>query len=99
RLAASLRPLGGRFPAEPEGFLDIAVHVPGSPDVFIDVDPPEPQDLAIDLDGTTATHAELLAVAPSSERLLSGPRTLQEDARALVAALAGGGSIVVVSGG
>lgn len=98
RLAASLRPLGGRFPTEPEGFLDIAVQVPGSPDVFIDVDPPESGDLAIDLDGVTATHAELLALPASGERLLSGPRSLADDARALVAALVGGGSLVVVSG-
>ncbi|MFS0886410.1 TIGR03089 family protein [Aeromicrobium sp. 179-A 4D2 NHS] len=99
RLAASLRPLGGRFPAEPEGFLDIAVHVPGSPDVFIDVDPPEPQDLALDLDGVTRTHADLLATPASADRLLTAPRSLAQDAEALVAALRGGGSLVVVAGG
>ncbi len=99
RLAASLRPLGGRFPTEPEGFLDVAVHVPSSPDVFVDVDPPAADDLALDLTGVTATHADLLATAPVSERLLSVPRSLAEDARALAAALAGGGSLVVVSGG
>lgn len=99
RLAASLRPLGGRFPTEPEGFLDVAVHVPGSPDVFIDVDPPAPTDLAVDLDGVVATHAELLATTPSADRVLSEPRSLADDARALVAALVGGGSLVVVSGG
>lgn len=98
RLAASLRPLGVRFPTEPEGFLDVGVHVPASPDDFIDLDPPAPQDVALDLDGTTTTHADLLATPPSSDRLLSEPRPLAEDARALVAALAGGGSLVVVSG-
>lgn len=99
RLAASLRPLGGRFATEPEGFLDIAVQVPGSPDVFIDVDPPAPQDPAIDLADLSATHAELLATAPSGDRLLSAPRSLADDARALAAALVGGGSLVVVANG
>lgn len=99
RLAASLRPLGGRFATEPEGFVDIAVQVPGSPDVFIDVDPPSPQDPAIDLADLTATHAELLATPPSGDRVLSTPRSLAQDARALVAALAGGGSLVVVANG
>lgn len=99
RLAASLRPLGARFADAPEGFLDIALAVPGSPDVFIDVDPPEPQDLAVDLPGLRATHAELLATAPSNERVLATPRSLAEDATSLVAALTGGGSLVVVAHG
>lgn len=99
RLAASLRPLGARFPTEPEGFVDIGAAVPASPDVFVDLDPPTPEDLAIDLEGATATHADLLAVEPVSERVLFGPGTVRQDAQRLVAALRGGGSIVVVIGG
>lgn len=99
RLAASLRPLGGRFVDEPAGFLDTAIHVPASPDDFIDLDPPTPQDPALDLAGAVASHAELLGVEPSAERLLSGPRALVDDARSLVAALVGGGSLIVVTGG
>lgn len=98
RLAASLRPLGAPFAEEPQGFLDIALHVPANPDDFIDVDPPAPDDIAIDLDGLSVTHRELLAVAPITDRVLREPASLAEDARALAAALVGGGSLVVVAG-
>ncbi len=98
RLAASLRPLGGRFVDEPSGFLDIAVHVPANPDVFIDLDPPAPQDLAIDVAGERATHADLLAVTPITDRVLREPGSLTDDARALAGTLVGGGSLVVVAG-
>ena len=98
RLAASLRPLGGRFPAEPEGFLDVAIHVPSSPDVFIDLDPPAPDDLALDLDGRTATHADLLSRPALTERIVRRPQSVAEDAADLAAALAGGGSLVMVAG-
>lgn len=99
RLAASLRPLGGRFAQEPDGFLDIALAVPSSPDVFIDLDPPSPDDVAVELDGTALTHAELLAAPPLTDRVLRQPQSLADDAAALAAALAGGGSLVVVAGG
>jgi uncharacterized protein (TIGR03089 family) len=98
RLAASLRPLGGRFPSEPDGFLDTAIHVPSSPDVFVDLDPPTPDDLALDLDGRTSTHAELLSGPALTDRIVRGPQTLAEDAADLAAALAGGGSLVIVTG-
>ncbi len=98
RLAASLRPLGGRFAQEPAGFLDVAVHVPASPDLFIDLDPPRPQDPAIDLAGVISSHADLLDTPGSADRILRGPATLEDDARAIVAALSGGGSLVVVTG-
>ncbi|WP_186813959.1 TIGR03089 family protein [Aeromicrobium flavum] len=98
RLAASLRPLGGRFPTEPAGFLDTAIHVPSSPDVFVDLDPPTPDDVALDLDGRTTTHAGLLAAAPLTDRVVREPQSLAHDAADLVAALAGGGSLVIVAG-
>nr|WP_255669172.1 TIGR03089 family protein [Aeromicrobium duanguangcaii] len=98
RLAASLRPLGGRFAQEPAGFLDTAIHVPASPDVFIDLDPPTPDDVAIDLDGRSLTHAELLAGPRLTERVVREPQPLAADAADLAAALAGGGSLVIVAG-
>lgn len=98
RLASALRPLGGRFVDEPAGFIDIAIAVPAMPDVFIDLDPPSAQDPALDLNGVRATHASLLAGPRSGERLLRTPASVAEDAQALVAALLGGGSIVVASG-
>lgn len=99
RLAASLRPLGGRFPTEPESFHDIAVHVPASPDVFIDLDPPTPDDLALDADGRRATHADLLTVPPLADRIVREPATVARDAADLAAVLTGGGSLVMVAGG
>lgn len=98
RLAAALRPLGGRFPTEPEGFSDIAVAVPASPDVFVDLDPPRPDDVAVDLAGEVLTHADLLTTAPAPGRILREPADLLSDARALVAALRARGSIVLVDG-
>src|SRR5690606_30017284 len=98
RLAASLRPLGGRFPTEPEGFLDTAIHVPSSPDAFVDLDPPAPDDVALDLGGRATTHAELLAGPPLTERVVREPQSLAADAADLAAALAGGGSLVIVAG-
>lgn len=99
RLAASLRPLGGRFPTEPDGFQDIAVHVPASPDVFIDLDPPTPDDLALDVSGCRATHAELLAAPALTDRVVREPGSVSDDAADLAAALTGGGSLVLVAGG
>lgn len=98
RLAASLRPLGGRFPTEPDGFLDAAVHVPASPDLFIDLDPPALDDVALDLDGRTFTHADLLAGPPLADRVVRRPQSLVADAKDLAAALVGGGSLVIVAG-
>ncbi len=74
RVAASLRPLGGRFQEPPAGFLDLGAEVPGHGDHFVALDPPEPSTLALDLDGTALTHAELLAAAaPDGVRRLVAP--------------------------
>lgn len=100
RLAASLRPLGGRFPEPPAGFADIGAEVPPHGDVFVALDPPTPDSLALDLDGRRATQAELAAsVPPSAERLLVQPGPLSRDVDLLVAAGRGGGSLVLVSAG
>ena len=100
RLAASLRPLGGPFPTPPPGFLDLATVVPGQPDVFAPLDPPVPSSPAVDLGGLGALdHAGLLAACePDPRRLLVEPGGLARDARLVVGALRGGGSLVVVAG-
>ena len=98
RVAASLRPLGGRFASPPEGFLDLGAEVPGHGDHFVALDPPTPATPAIDLDGRARTHAELLAeTAPSGARLVVAPAPLPRDVSLLVGACLGGGSLVVVA--
>lgn len=99
RVAASLRPLGARFPEPPEGFVDIGAEVPGHGDVFVALDPPRDATPAVDLPGLVATHGELLTGATScSERVLVPPATLVDDVRLLVDVLVGGGSIVLAIG-
>ena len=97
RVAASLRPLGGRFAVPPAGFLDLAAEVPGHGDHFVALDPPAPDTLALDLGGTQRTHAEVLSVAPDDVRRVVAPGALVRDADQLVAACLGGGSLVVVA--
>ena len=98
RVAASLRPLGGRFPQPPDGFLDLGAEVPGHGDHFVALDPPEPSTTAFDLDGVTSTHAELLAsVAPDAGRRLVVPASTRRDAALIAAACLGGGSLVIVA--
>jgi uncharacterized protein (TIGR03089 family) len=100
RLAASLRPLGGRFVAPPEGFLDIGAEVPGHGDHFLAVRSPEASTPALDLDGVFRTHADVLGSAtPSSARLVVEPGPLSRDAELLVSAALGGGSLVLVAAG
>jgi uncharacterized protein (TIGR03089 family) len=98
RVAASLRPLGGRFATAPDGFLDLGAEVPGHGDHFAALDPPSPTTLAVDLDGEQRTHADLLAtIPPSSSRLVVAPGPLSRDVSLLVGACRGGGSLVVVA--
>ncbi|WP_293784650.1 TIGR03089 family protein [uncultured Aeromicrobium sp.] len=97
KLAASLRPLGGRFAEAPEGFIDIAAVVPPQPDVLASIDPPEPDDLALDLAGTRLTHAELRGTAPDPGRVLVRDLDLATEAHLIVAACLGGGSLVVAA--
>ena len=98
RVAASLRPLGGRFAEPPAGFLDLGAEVPPHGDVFVALDPPTPETPALDLDGRRATQAELAtSTEPSAERLLVEPGPLSRDVDLVVAAGLGGGSLVVVA--
>ncbi|MGA9103662.1 TIGR03089 family protein [Aeromicrobium sp.] len=100
RMAASLRPLGGRFAEPPTGFLDIGAEVPAHGDHFVALDPPGPDTLAVDVDGRRMTQSELTAaIEPSAERLLAESGPLSRDVDLLVAAGLGGGSLVVVANG
>ena len=98
RVAASLRPLGARFADPPAGFLDIGAEVPSHGDVFVPIDPPGPDTLALDVEGRRVTQAELTSsIEPSGERLLVAPGPVGRDVELLVAAGLGGGSLVVVA--
>ncbi|MDH6580065.1 TIGR03089 family protein [Kitasatospora sp. MAP5-34] len=48
RVALALRPLGGRFPQRPDGFLDYAAEVPGQGDRFAPYSPVDPLSLALE---------------------------------------------------
>lgn len=97
RVAASLRPLGARFAEPPTGFLDLGAEVPSHGDVFVPLDPPRADSPALDLGGTTWTHAEWLeACPPEPRRLVLGAADVVDDARRLVSALRGDGSLVLV---
>ncbi|MFF4018150.1 TIGR03089 family protein [Streptomyces sp. NPDC001843] len=107
RVALALRPLGGRFPQTPEGFVDYAVEVPSQGDRFAPFSPVDPEEPALIVAGAELTGAEVVerAVrdAPSLDltgpgsRLLSGlPYDTWEGLSAgLYAPLASGGSVVL----
>ncbi|MYT72539.1 uncharacterized protein (TIGR03089 family) [Streptomyces sp. PsTaAH-137] len=102
RVALALRPLGGRFPQPPEGFLDYAVEVPGQGDRFAPFVPVDPEEIALAVGGEEFTGAEVVAKARAEatapgERLLSGLGydTWQGLAAGLFAPLATGGSVVL----
>ncbi len=96
RVAASLRPLGGRFLSEPEGFLDLGAEVPGHGDHFFAAESPTPETLAIEMQGAGRTHADLLASTPDSRRIIVESGPVERDAELIAAACLGGGSLVVV---
>lgn len=81
RVALALRPLGGRFPQPPQGFIDYAVEVPGQGDRFVPYAPVDPDGPALRVDGTELTSAQLVARAredadgrglAAGSRLMSG---------------------------
>lgn len=105
QFVCSLRPLG--LPCEgplPAGALDYALEVRSQPDQFSAASPP-PHQLAIALDDRELTQAEVVERARSdstSRQLGEGARillhegTIDELTGALAAALACGGSLVIV---
>ncbi|MGW7079700.1 TIGR03089 family protein [Streptomyces sp. NPDC054866] len=107
RVALALRPLGGRFPQTPEGFVDYAVEVPSQGDRFAPYAPVDPDEPAVAVGGAgELTGAELveraradaaaLGLTPGS-RLLSGLSydTWDGLSSGLYAPLAAGGSVVL----
>ncbi|MFF0741089.1 TIGR03089 family protein [Streptomyces sp. NPDC004111] len=106
RIALALRPLGGRFPRPPEGFADYAVEVPSQGDRFAPFAPVDPDEVALSVDGTELTAAELVERARADaaalglglgSRVLSGLGydTWEGLSSGLYAPLAAGGSIVL----
>lgn len=106
RVALALRPLGGRFPRPPEGFVDYAVEVPGQGDHFAPFAPVDPDEPALVVGGTELSAAQLVtrAGADAVERgLMPGSRLLSGLAydswdglsAGLYAPLAAGGSVVL----
>ncbi|MFD7505794.1 TIGR03089 family protein [Streptomyces sp. NPDC059850] len=106
RVALALRPLGGRFPQQPQGFADYAVEVPSQGDRFAPYAPVDPDAPALAVGGLELTGAELVeraradaagrGLAPGS-RVLSGlPYDDWEGlSYGLYAPLAAGGSVVL----
>jgi uncharacterized protein (TIGR03089 family) len=107
RVALALRPLGGRFPQTPEGFVDYAVEVPGQGDRFVPYAPVDPEEPALIVAGrefsggevverARAEASELGLIGPGS-RILSGlPYDTWEGLNAgLYGPLATGGSVVL----
>ncbi|WP_329178518.1 TIGR03089 family protein [Streptomyces sp. NBC_01477] len=107
RVALALRPLGGRFPQPPAGFLDYAVEVPGQGDRFVPYAPVGAGSPALELVGEgTVTAGEVVERAVASAeayRLAPGARVLSRLpfdswpglAAGLLAPLAIGGSVVL----
>jgi uncharacterized protein (TIGR03089 family) len=107
RVALSLRPMGGRFPEPPEGFLDYAVEVPGQGDRFAPFAPVTGEAPAFVLpDGSTLTGAQSVerARADADERGLATDSRLLSAlpydgwdglSAGLLAPLAAGASVVL----
>ncbi|WP_251093658.1 TIGR03089 family protein [Streptomyces sp. Caat 7-52] len=107
RVALALRPLGGRFPQIPAGFVDYAVEVPGQGDRFAPFAPVDPQEPALIVAGREFSGAEVVERASSEagELGLTGPGSRLLSAlpydtwdglsAGLFAPLAVGGSVVL----
>ncbi|MEV4438329.1 TIGR03089 family protein [Streptomyces sp. NPDC049577] len=106
RVALALRPLGGRFPQPPAGFLDYAVEVPSQGDRFSPYAPVDPTAPALVVEGEELTAEQVVERAradaaryglSAGSRLLSGlPYDRWEGLSAgLLAPLAAGASVVL----
>ncbi|WP_369223126.1 TIGR03089 family protein [Streptomyces sp. R39] len=107
RVALALRPLGGRFPRTPEGFVDYAVEVPGQGDRFVPFSPVDAEEPALIVAGAELSGAEVveralgdaagLDLTGPGSRLLSGLGydTWEGLSAGLYAPLAVGGSVVL----
>jgi uncharacterized protein (TIGR03089 family) len=99
RLASALRPFGAPFIDPPDAFHDLGRILPGQPDAFFPLEPLDGGEVALELGGRRQSLSDLTeSVAPSSERVLLEPDSLERDVDATVAALLGGGSLVFAVG-
>jgi uncharacterized protein (TIGR03089 family) len=99
RVASALLPFATPFQTAPPGVVDLGVVLPGQPDAFFPFDEPTDDVRAVDLADLALTYGELATGAhPSSSRSLLTPGTLARDVNATLAAVLGGGSIVLVRG-
>ncbi|MEZ0093466.1 TIGR03089 family protein [Streptacidiphilus sp. EB129] len=74
RVALALRPLGGRFPELPAGFLDYAAEVPAQGDRFVPYAPVDPERPALVIDGEQLSGARTVSLAiEQAEALELGP--------------------------
>ena len=99
RLASALLPFATPFPTPPPGVIDLGAVLPGQPDAFFPVDEPTDDVQAVDVVDLAVTYGQLAEAPPSSSRSLLTPGTLARDVAATLAAMSGGGSIVLVRGG
>jgi uncharacterized protein (TIGR03089 family) len=107
RVALALRPLGGRFPQTPDGFVDYAVEVPGQGDRFAPFAPVDAEDPGLIVAGREFSAAEVVeraeAEAPSLDLTGPGSRILsalpydtwEGLSAGLYSPLATGGSVVL----
>jgi uncharacterized protein (TIGR03089 family) len=107
RVALALRPLGGRFPRTPDGFVDYAAEVPGQGDRFAPFAPVDAEDPGLIVAGREFSAAEVVeraeAEAPSLDLTGPGSRILsalpydtwQGLSAGLYSPLATGGSVVL----
>ncbi|MFJ3925396.1 TIGR03089 family protein [Streptomyces sp. NPDC090022] len=100
RVALALRPLGGRFPQPPAGFMDYAVEVPGQGDRFAPFVPVGADDAGLVVDGEELSYGALVERARGEgdgSRVLSGLGydTWAGLSAGLFAPLATGGSVVL----
>jgi uncharacterized protein (TIGR03089 family) len=100
RVASALLPFARPFPMPPPDAIDLGAVLPGQPDAFFPFDEPTDDVPAVDVVDLSLTYGQLMAGAPpSSSRSLLTPGTLARDVTATLAAVLGGGSIVLVRGG
>jgi uncharacterized protein (TIGR03089 family) len=103
RVALALRPLGGRFPVPPEGFMDYAGEVLGQGDRFVPYAPVGAQDAALELTGEAVLSGGAVMERARAYGLAPGARVLSRLpyggwdglAAGLLAPLAAGGSVVL----
>jgi uncharacterized protein (TIGR03089 family) len=103
RVALALRPLGGRFPQPPAGFLDYAAEVPGQGDRFVPYAPVGADAPALELAGEDVLAGAEVVARARAYGLEPGARVLSRLpfsswtglAAGLLAPLAVGGSAVL----